>query len=157
VDILLNLVGAYSGGSEIANTKESDWDYMMNVNLKSAFLCSKTALPYMTGQNYGKIVNVSARTAVEKRFRSKSGAYAVSKAGIIVLTETVAEEVKKYDVNVNCIMPSTIDTPGNRRSFPDGDFSKWVKPEQIARVILFLVSDDSKIISGVSVPVYGRA
>jgi NAD(P)-dependent dehydrogenase (short-subunit alcohol dehydrogenase family) len=157
VDILLNLVGAYSGGSEIANTKESDWDYMMDVNLKSAFLCSKTALPYMTGQNYGKIVNVSARTAVEKRFRSRSGAYAVSKAGIIVLTETIAEEVKKYDINVNCIMPSTIDTPNNRRSFPDGDFSKWVKPEQIAKVILFLVSDDSKIISGASVPVYGKA
>jgi NAD(P)-dependent dehydrogenase (short-subunit alcohol dehydrogenase family) len=157
VDILLNLVGAYSGGSEIANTKESDWDYMMDVNLKSAFLCSKTALPYMTGQNYGKIVNVSTRTAVEKRFRSKSGAYAVSKAGIIVLTETIAEEVKKYDINVNCIMPSTIDTPNNRRSFPDGDFSKWVKPEQIAKVILFLVSDDSKIISGASVPVYGKA
>ena len=157
VDILLNLVGAYSGGSEIANTKESDWDYMMDVNLKSAFLCCKTALSYMTGQNYGKIVNVSARTAVEKRFRSKSGAYAVSKAGIIVLTETIAEEVKKYDINVNCIMPSTIDTLNNRRSFPDRDFSKWVKPEQIAKVILFLVSDDSKIISGASVPVYGKA
>jgi len=157
VDILLNLVGAYSGGSEIANTKESDWDYMMDVNLKSAFLCSKTALPYMTGQNYGKIVNVSARTAVEKRFRSKSGAYAVSKAGIIVLTETIAEEVKKYDINVNCIMPSTIDTPDNRRNFPEGDFSKWVKPEQIAKVILFSVSDDSKMISGACIPVYGKA
>jgi NAD(P)-dependent dehydrogenase (short-subunit alcohol dehydrogenase family) len=157
VDILLNLVGAHTGGSEIANTKESDWDYMMDVNLKSAFLCSKTALPIMIGQNYGKIVSVSARTAAEKRFRSKSGAYAVSKAGIIVLTETIAEEVKKYDINVNCIMPSTIDTPGNRRSFPDGDFSKWVKPEQIAKVILFLVSDDSKTISGASVPVYGKA
>jgi len=157
VDILLNIVGAYKGGSEIASTKENDWDYMMDVNLKSAFLCSKTALPHMTGQNYGKIVNVSARTAVEKRFRSKNGAYAVSKAGIIVLTETIAEEVKKYDINVNCIVPSTIDTPSNRRDFPEGDFSKWVKPEQIARVILFLVSDDSKSISGASLPVYGKA
>jgi len=157
VDILLNLVGAYRGGSEIANIEESDWDYLMDVNLKSAFLCSKTALPYMMGQNYGKIVNVSARTAVEKRFRGKSGAYAVSKAGIIVLTETIAEEVKKYDINANCIMPSTIDTLNNRRSFPDGDFSKWIEPEQIAKVILFLVSDDSKIISGASIPVYGKA
>jgi NAD(P)-dependent dehydrogenase (short-subunit alcohol dehydrogenase family) len=157
VDILLNIVGAYKGGNEIANTKESDWDYMMDVNLKSAFLCSKTALTYMIKQNYGKIVSVSARTAVEKRFRSKSGAYAVSKAGIIVLTETIAEEVKKYDINVNCIMPSTIDTPDNRRNFPEGDFSKWVKPEQIARVFLFLVSDDSRIISGACIPVYGKA
>ena len=157
VDILLNIVGAYKGGTDVANTKESEWDFMMDVNLKSAFLCSKAALLHMMRQNYGKIVSVSARTAVEKRFRSKSGAYAVSKAGIIVLTETIAEEVKKYDINVNCIMPSTIDTPDNRRNFPDGDFSKWVKPEQVARVILFLVSDDSKIISGACIPVYGKA
>jgi NAD(P)-dependent dehydrogenase (short-subunit alcohol dehydrogenase family) len=157
VDILLNIVGAYKGSGEVAGTKESDWDYMMDVNLKSAFLCSKTAKPRMIGQNYGKIVNVSARTAVEKRFRAKSGAYAVSKAGIVVLTEIIAEEVKKYDINVNCIVPSTIDTPSNRRDFPSGDFSKWVRPEQIARVILFLVSDDSKSISGASVPVYGKA
>jgi NAD(P)-dependent dehydrogenase (short-subunit alcohol dehydrogenase family) len=157
LDILLNIVGAYKGGNEIVNTKQSDWDHMMDVNLKSAFLCSKAALASMMKQNYGKIVSVSARTAVEKRFRSKSGAYAVSKAGIIVLTETIAEEVKKYDINVNCIMPSTIDTPDNRRNFPEGDFSKWVKPEQIAKVILFLVSDDSKMISGACIPVYGKA
>jgi len=157
VDILLNIVGAYKGGNEIVNTKQGDWDHMMDVNLKSAFLCSKAALASMMKQNYGKIVSVSARTAVEKRFRSKSGAYAVSKAGIIVLTETIAEEVKKYDINVNCIMPSTIDTPDNRRNFPEGDFSKWVKPEQIAKVILFLVSDDSKMISGACIPVYGKA
>jgi len=73
------------------------------------------------------------------------------------LTETIAEEVKKYDINVNCIMPSTIDTPDNRRNFPDADFSKWVKPEQIAKVILFLVSEDSSIISGACIPVYGKA
>jgi NAD(P)-dependent dehydrogenase (short-subunit alcohol dehydrogenase family) len=157
VDILLNIVGAYKGGVEIASTKESDWDFMMDVNLKSAFLCSKEALAHMMRQNFGKIVNVASRAAVEKRFRSKSGAYAVSKAGIVVLTETTAEEVRKYDINVNCILPSTIDTPDNRRNFPDADSSKWVKPEQIARVILFLVSDDSGIISGVSIPVYGKA
>jgi NAD(P)-dependent dehydrogenase (short-subunit alcohol dehydrogenase family) len=157
LDILLNIVGAYKGSADVADTKESDWDFMMNVNLKSAFLCCKTALPYMRKQNYGKIVNVSSRTAIEKRYRSKSGAYAVSKAGVIVLTETLAEEVKKYDINVNCIVPSTIDTLENRRNFPDADFSKWVKPEQIAKVIFFLVSDDSKTISGASIPVYGKA
>jgi NAD(P)-dependent dehydrogenase (short-subunit alcohol dehydrogenase family) len=157
LDILLNIVGAYKGSADVADTKESDWDFMMNVNLKSAFLCCKTALPYMQKQNYGKIVNVSSRTAIEKCYRSKSGAYAVSKAGVIVLTETLAEEVKKYDINVNCIVPSTIDTLENRRNFPDADFSKWVKPEQIAKAILFLVSDDSKTISGASIPVYGKA
>jgi len=79
VDILLNIVGAYRGGTDIANTKETDWDFMMDINLKSAFLCSKAALPYMMRQNFGKIINVASRTAVEKRYRSKSGAYAVSK------------------------------------------------------------------------------
>jgi NAD(P)-dependent dehydrogenase (short-subunit alcohol dehydrogenase family) len=157
VDILLNLVGAFKGSADMVNTRESDWDFMMDVNLKSAFLCSKAALPHMIRQNYGKIVSVSSRAASEKRYRSKADAYAVSKAGIIVLTEVMAEETRKYDINVNCIMPSTIDTPSNRNSFPDADFSKWVKPEQVAKVILFLVSDDSKAISGASIPVYGKA
>jgi NAD(P)-dependent dehydrogenase (short-subunit alcohol dehydrogenase family) len=81
----------------------------------------------------------------------------VSKAGVVVLTETIAEEVKKYDINVNCVLPSTIDTPDNRQVLPEADFSKWVKPEQIAKVLLFLVSEDSSTISGASIPVYGKA
>jgi NAD(P)-dependent dehydrogenase (short-subunit alcohol dehydrogenase family) len=129
VDILLNIVGSYKGGNEVASTKESDWGFRMDVNLKSAFLCCKTALPHMMAQNYGRIVNVASRSGAERRFRTKSGAYAVSKAGVIVLTETIAEEVKKFDINVNCIIPSTIDTLDNRRSFHDADFSKWVSPE----------------------------
>jgi len=157
IDILLNIVGAYAGGAEISNTEESQWNFMMNVNLKSAFLCSKAVLPFMIKQNYGRIVSVSSKTAVEKRWRAKSGAYAVSKAGIIVLTETIAEEVKNYDINVNCLMLSTIDTPDNRRNFPKVDFSKWVDPQDIAEVVLFLVSDASKTISGASIPVYGKA
>jgi NAD(P)-dependent dehydrogenase (short-subunit alcohol dehydrogenase family) len=157
VDMLLNIVGAYRGGSDIAETKESDWNFLMEVNLKSAFLCCKAALPSMIAQNYGRIVNVASRTADERRLRSKGGAYAVSKAAVIVLTETIAEEVKKYDINVNCVMPSTIDTLDNRRDRPNADFSKWVKPEQVAKVILFLVSEDSKTISGASIPVYGKA
>ncbi len=157
VDFLLNIVGAYKGGTEIANTKEEEWDSMMSINLKSAFLCSKAALPHMLRQNYGRIINVASRTALEKRYRSKSGAYAVSKAGVVVLTETIAEEVRKYDINVNCILPSTIDTPDNRQILPEADFSKWVKPEQIAKVLLFLVSEDSSTISGASIPVYGKA
>ena len=157
IDILLNIVGAYTGGAEVSEIKVSDWDFMMNVNLKSAFLCSKAALSYMIKQNYGKIINVSARSAVEKRYRIKNCAYAVSKAGVLVLTETIAEEAKKYDINVNCILPSTIDTPANRQNMPEADFTKWVKPEDIAKVILFLVSDEAKMTSGAAVPVYGKA
>lgn len=157
VDILLNIVGAYAGGRDIANTEESQWDLMMNVNLKSAFLCSKAVLPFMVRQNYGRIVNISSWMAVDKGRRAKSGAYAISKAGVITLTETIAQEVKGYDINVNCVMPSVIDTPANRRNFPKADFSKWVNPRDIAEVIVFLVSDASNVVSGASVPVYGKA
>jgi NAD(P)-dependent dehydrogenase (short-subunit alcohol dehydrogenase family) len=129
---------------------------MMNVNLKSAFLCSKAVLPRMMEQKYGKIVNVSARTAVQRGSRARSGAYAVSKAGVVTLTEALAEETKDQGIQVNCIMPSTIDTEANRKMLPKADFTKWVDPEEIAEVIMFLVSDASKPTSGASIPVYGR-
>jgi len=157
IDILLNIVGAYSGGRVLVDTDEKTWDQMMNVNLKSAFLCSKAVLPHMMEQKYGKIVNVSARTAVQRGSRARSGAYAVSKAGVVTLTEALAEETKDYGIQVNCVMPSTIDTEANRRMLPKADFSKWVDPEEIAEVIMFLVSDASKPTSGASIPVYGRA
>lgn len=157
IDVLLNIAGAYTGGHDVADTPVTDLDSMLNVNLKTAFLCCRAVLPVMIKQNYGKIVSVAARPAVEKRYRAKSGAYAISKAGVVVLTETIAEEVKKYDINVNAIMPSTIDTPDNRRNMPDADFSKWVKPGDIAKVIFHLISDDSKVTNGAAVPVYGKA
>lgn len=157
VDILFNIVGAYAGGTDVANTEGRIWDSMMNVNLKSAFLCSKAVLPYMIKQNYGRIVNVSSWMAFEKNRRVKSAAYAVSKAGVVVLTETLALEVKNYDINVNCVAPSTIDTAANRRNMPKADPSKWVDPKDIAEVMIFLASDRSKVVSGASVPVYGKA
>jgi NAD(P)-dependent dehydrogenase (short-subunit alcohol dehydrogenase family) len=157
IDVLLNIAGTWRGGKEIWETTEKDWDLLMNLNLKSVYLLCKATLPHMIEQNYGKIVSVSARPALEKRQRAKSSAYSVSKAGVVVLTEIIAEEVKKYNINVNCVVPSTIDTPNNRKSMPDADSSKWVKPEEIANVILFLISDDSKVTSGAVIPVYGKA
>jgi NAD(P)-dependent dehydrogenase (short-subunit alcohol dehydrogenase family) len=157
VDVLVNLVGTYLGGHEVRETSTELWDALMNINLRSGFLCCREALPLMIRQNYGKIVNVAARPALEKRYRAKNVAYAISKAGVLVLTETIAEETKKYDINVNAIVPSTIDTPENRKNIPQGDFSKWLRPEDVAKVILLLVSDDSKVTSGAAVPVYGKA
>jgi NAD(P)-dependent dehydrogenase (short-subunit alcohol dehydrogenase family) len=157
IDILLNIAGAYAGGKALADTDEETWDTMMNVNLKTAFLCSKTVLPHMMERRQGKIVNVAARTAVQRGTRARSGAYAVSKAGVVTLTEALAEETRDHGIQVNCIMPSTIDTEANRRMLPKADFTKWVDPEEIAEVILFLASDASKPTSGASIPVYGRA
>lgn len=154
VDVLVNIVGGFTY-AKIVDTDEKIWDSMMNVNLKSTFLCSKAVLPQMVKQNYGKIINISSRPALKGS--SGVGAYAASKAAVMNLTETIADEVRDYEINVNAILPSTIDTPANRKSMPDADFSKWVKPEEIARVITFLASDDSKPMSGAGIPVYGKA
>ncbi len=154
VDILVNVVGGFAY-SPIKDTNQKTWDLMMNLNLKSAFLCSKHVLPRMIEQNYGKIINISSRPALKGS--AGVGAYSASKAGVLNLTETIADEVKDYDINVNAVLPSTIDTPANRRDMPDADYSKWVRPEDIARVIVFLSSDDSKPISGAGIPVYGKA
>ena len=154
IDILVNIVGGFAY-AKVIETNEKTWDSMINMNLKSAFLCSKAVLPHMINQNYGKIINISSRPALKGS--AGVGAYSASKAGVLNLTETIADEVKDNDINVNAILPSTIDTPANRRDMPNADFSKWVKPEEIARVIVFLASDDSKPISGAAIPVYGKA
>lgn len=154
IDILINIVGGFVY-SKIQDTDEKTWDRMMNMNLKSTFLCSKAVLPHMIKQNYGKIINISSRPALKGS--AGVGAYSASKAGVLNLTETIADEVKDYDINVNAILPSTIDTSANRRGMPKADFSKWVKPEEISRVMVFLVSDDSKPINGAGISVYGKA
>lgn len=157
VDMLLNIVGGYVGGTDVAETEEKEWDYMMSLNLKSAFLCCKTIIPHMISQNYGKIVNISTRTAVERGRRSRSGAYAVAKMGVIVLTETLSEELRKYNINVNCVLPGTINTPENRAKNPKADYSRWTDPGDIADAIVFLVSDAANVTSGASIPVYGKS
>jgi len=157
VDVLLNIVGGYTGGLTVSETPESDLDNMVTLNIKSAFLCSKAAITYMINQNYGKIVNISAKASSESGRKGKSAAYAISKAGVRILTEALAEEVTKYNININCVMPSTIDTEENRRLYPKSDYSKWVPVDQIAETILFLSSDASKPINGAAIPVYGKA
>jgi NAD(P)-dependent dehydrogenase (short-subunit alcohol dehydrogenase family) len=157
VDILLNIVGGYKGGHTVADTTVEEFDSLIGINLKSAFLCSKHVLPHMMKENYGKILCVSARPAVDRRRRVKSGAYAISKAGVKILTETIAEEVRDYNIDVNCIMPSTMKTDENLRDFPGADTSKWVDTEDVAKVILFLVSDSSRVTSGAAIPVFGKS
>ncbi|MDD1771007.1 MAG: SDR family NAD(P)-dependent oxidoreductase [Methanomassiliicoccales archaeon] len=157
VDVLLNIAGSYRGGKEVWETPLDDWNAMLDSNFRSAFVCCKAVLPTMLKQNHGRIVNVAARPGVENRNRAKSGAYAVSKAAVAVLTQTIAEECKKTDVTANAVVPSTMDTPTNRKAIPQGDFSKWASVDDVAKVIIFLASDDSKVTSGALVPVYGKA
>ena len=115
----------------------------------------KAVLPHMIERGCGKIVNVSARAGLAGT--AGMSAYCVSKGGVRTLTESIAEEVKDKGININAIMPSIIDTQANRQSMPKADFSKWVSPHQIAKVVRFLVSEDAQIINGAAIPVYGQA
>ena len=155
IDILVNIVGGFKGGIPVSELGVEDWDAMMNLNLKSAFLSCRAILPHMKERKSGKIVNVSARAGLNGV--AGLSAYCVSKGGVRLLTESIAEEVKELGINVNAIMPSIIDTPANRTAMPDEDHSCWVSPTDIAKVILFLTSDDASVINGAAIPVYGRA
>ena len=149
------MVGGYFGGKSVSELDEKEWDLMMTMNLKSAFLISKHVIPQMIFSKYGKAVHVSSRTGL--RSAGYDSAYAASKSGLIKLVESLSEETKESNINVNCIMPSIIDTEANRKAMPTADFSKWVKPEDLASVVLFLCSEDAKVITGAAIPTYGVA
>ena len=155
LDVLINIVGGFVGGIPTAELEVDRWDFMMDLNLKSVFLCCKAAIPDMTAQGYGKIINVSARAGLKGE--AGLSAYCVSKGGVRTLTESLAAEVMDSGVNVNAIMPSIMDTPMNREAMPDEEHDRWVAPADVAKVICFLTSDDATIINGAAIPVYGRA
>jgi NAD(P)-dependent dehydrogenase (short-subunit alcohol dehydrogenase family) len=155
VDILVNVVGGYLGGKSVAELDETEWDKMMSMNLKSAFLISKHVIPLMVSAKHGKIVHISSRTGLKSD--GYDSAYSASKSGLIRLVESISEEVKEHNINVNCILPSTIDTEANRNAMPNSDFSKWVKTEDLANLVLFLCSDEAKLINGAAIPAYGLA
>src|SRR5919204_5747908 len=143
VDILVNVVGGYLGGKSVAELDETEWDKMMSMNLKSAFLISKHVIPLMVSAKHGKIVHISSKTGLKSD--GYDSAYSASKSGLIRLVESIAEEVKESNINVNCITPSVIDTEANRKAIPDSDFSKWLKTDDLANIVLFLCSEEGKI------------
>src|SRR5580658_3044020 len=154
LDILVNAAGGYRGGKNVWESSAADYDQMTSLNLKAAFALTHAVVPVMIRQNRGWIVNVASKAA----YGHSPGAalYAASKAAALVLIESLAEEVKPYNINVNSIVPSIFDTSANRQAMPKADFSKWPKPEQIARAVLFLCSEDARLIHGAAIPVYGR-
>jgi NAD(P)-dependent dehydrogenase (short-subunit alcohol dehydrogenase family) len=155
IDALVNTVGGYRGGKPVHETDLTDWDFLFGVNLRTTLLCCRAVIPQMLRQGRGKIVNVASRDGLMGS--AGYSAYSASKSAVLRLTESMAAELKNSNINVNCIMPGTIDTPQNRKAIPNGDFSKWVEPEAIADVILFLVSNAARAINGAAVPIYGRA
>jgi len=160
LDYLANVAGTWRGGDPIDETDADTFDFLFDVNLKTMFLASKHAIPHLRDsggsddENGGAIVSISARSSLEGG--EGDGLYRATKAGVRLLTETIAEE-NLGEVRANAVMPSVIDTPMNREMMPDADHDEWVDPGEIADVILFLCSDASSVTSGAAVPVYGEA
>ncbi len=153
IDHLLNIAGTWMGGDPIEETDLEEFEALVDINLKTAFLAAKHALPHLQ-ESEGAIVGISARSSLEGG--EGDGPYRITKAGIRLLTETLAEE-NRGTVRANCVMPSVIDTPMNREMMSDADHDAWVDPLEIADVMAFLCSDGAAVTSGAAVPVYGEA
>jgi len=154
VDVLLNIAGGWRGGTRLAELAEEEWDATLAMNLRSAFLINRAVLPYMVSRGWGRIINIASRAAVEPAARQ--AAYNVSKAALVALTASIAAEYRRQGVAANAILPSIIDTPQNRAQTPDADFSRWVKPEALAALMLHLCSEEGGSLNGAAIPVYGR-
>ncbi|MFL6580159.1 MAG: SDR family NAD(P)-dependent oxidoreductase [Burkholderiales bacterium] len=153
LDVLVNTVGGYAGGAPVWETQSNVLEHMLALNLRSGFMLARAVIPGMLKRQRGAIVNVAAKAAIEHP--AGAGAYAASKAAAMALLDSLAADVRGKGVRVNTILPSIIDTPANRAAMPKADFAKWPKPEQIARVVLFLCSAEAEVIHGAAIPVYG--
>lgn len=146
IDILVNAAGGYAGGRLVEDVSVDEWDRLMNMNLKTTFLLSRAVLAGMKERNAGRIITIAAAGALAPA--AKRGPYQVSKRAVITLTETIAEETKGTGITANAIAPSIILTEANRLSMPDPDSSRWVPPEEIAGLILYLCTDEARSITG---------
>lgn len=154
LDTLVNAVGGYVGGANLWNLDPKDFDRMLAMNLRSGYALSRVAVPIMLKQAGGAIVNIAAKAGVDHP--AGAAAYAASKAAALAMMDSLAAELIGTGVRVNSVLPSIIDTEANRKAMPKAEFAKWPKPEDIARVILFLCGADAKVIHGASIPVYGN-
>jgi NAD(P)-dependent dehydrogenase (short-subunit alcohol dehydrogenase family) len=153
LDVLVNTVGGYIAGKKLWEQDSKILDQMLSLNLRSGFALARAVVPTMLKQGAGAIVNIAAKAALDPP--AGAAAYAASKAAAIAMMTSLAADLKDTGVRVNSVLPSIIDTEPNRKAMPNADFSKWAKPADIARVILFLCSDDAKDIHGSSIPVQG--
>jgi NAD(P)-dependent dehydrogenase (short-subunit alcohol dehydrogenase family) len=155
LEAVVNLVGGFSSGPLVHETDPAEFRRMIELNLTPAFLLARAAMPRLVERGGGAFVGVSARAAL-RPFAGAAG-YIAGKAALLAFVQALDAEYKADGIRANAILPSVIDTPANRAGQPDADHSKWVDPRDIAAVVRFLVSDDSKTVTGAAVPVYGRA
>ena len=155
LDVLVNTIGGYLGGVKLWDLKTSEFEQMLSLNLRSGYVLTRAVMPAMLTARHGSIVNVAAKAAVDHG--AGAAAYSSSKAAALALMDSLAADARGTGVRVNSILPSIIDTTANRAAMPGSDFSAWPKPEDIAKVVLFLSSDFAETIQGAAVPVYGNA
>lgn len=153
LDALVNTAGGFKWEAVESGSVDT-WDGMYEINVRTTLIASKSALPHLIARGTGRIVNIGAASASQAA--SGMGAYAASKSGVARLTEAMAEEFKDRGITVNAVLPSILDTAANRADMPKADFSRWVAPRALARVIVFLISPDAAPINGALIPVNGR-
>ena len=153
IDVLCNIAGAFRMGPPVHETKDADWDFLFDVNARSVLHTARAVVPLMLKAAGGKIVNIGAYAA--QRAVAGMGAYVASKSALVRLTETMAAELREKNINVNCVLPTIIDTADNRAAMPQADPRRWVAPGDLAAVILFLASDAARAIHGAAIPVTG--
>lgn len=153
IDILCNIAGGFRMGQAVHETSDDTWDLMLGLNAKSVINCARAVVPGMLAAGRGKIINIGAIAGLSGK--ANMGAYIASKAAVIRLTESMSAELRDKGINVNCVLPGTIDTPQNRTDMPKADPKRWVAPEALADVVLFLASDAARAIHGASIPVAG--
>ena len=153
IDGLVNTVGAFRAATPLHAVTLDVWDMMIKINATTTLLTSRCVIPAMVEVGKGSVVNIASRNALHGG--ANTAAYSAAKSAVIRITESLSEEVKASGVNVNCVLPGTIDTPQNRSAFPDDDYQTWVDPAEIANVIAFLLSEEASAIHGASIPVYG--
>jgi NAD(P)-dependent dehydrogenase (short-subunit alcohol dehydrogenase family) len=153
IDGLVHLVGAFAGGRSVAETDDATLDKMLDLNLRSAFHVIRAILPIMRAQGAGRIVGIGSKAAAEPA--ALAGVYGASKAALVSLMRTIARENADVHVSANVVLPGTMDTPANRAADPNADYSKWVNPCQVAKLLVHLVSDQASQVSGAVIPIYG--
>jgi NAD(P)-dependent dehydrogenase (short-subunit alcohol dehydrogenase family) len=153
IDVLANLAGGFRMGEPVHATSDATWKFLLDINAGTLLHAVRAVVPRMLAQGGGRIVNVGAYAA--QRGAAQMGAYIAAKSAVIRLTETLAAELRDKKINVNCVLPTIIDTPENRAAMPDADPGRWVAPADLASVIVFLASDDARAIHGAALPVTG--
>ena len=153
IAVLCNVAGGFNMGPTVHETPDELWQSMMDINVRTLLNMVRGVVPAMLAAGSGKIVNIAAMGGVTGR--ANMGAYSAAKSVVIKLTESMSAELREQGINVNCVMPSIIDTPANRADMPKADFKNWVAPDALADVILFLASDKARAIHGAAIPVVG--